>query len=333
MGHSAHKTSVLEDGAAAHALYDAAGGGQKGGVCHPDDQIPPGVSITDPLDLDAIGAGRAALGGGPYLGRAGGDLLREGDLPQLARKVGAGGAVDAILTVDADGADGVGAQKMPLQLAGASGSAHAASDDLAGDDLAAAQGDAFAGVAVADGVAQPRKNAKLFVREGQGAHPGRGVPHPHPGPPLSGGTVPHRGQSGQLLLAAADIYDLHGLSLGGVQCFLYGIVALGAGLPDADDPVAETQPRCLGRIRCAAAGLPDLGEPHDECPFGEHLDAEGGAADRHLGPLCHHGPDGLDGEPAAQRQGGLVAAHGPGAGDVLAPMAALRLDPLEAGER
>ena len=34
--------------------------------------------------------------------------------PQLAREVGARRAVDAVLAVDADGADGVGAQEMAL---------------------------------------------------------------------------------------------------------------------------------------------------------------------------------------------------------------------------
>ena len=46
--------------------------------------------------------------------RQGDDFLRERDLPQLAREVGARRAVDAVLAVDADGADGVGAQEMAL---------------------------------------------------------------------------------------------------------------------------------------------------------------------------------------------------------------------------
>ena len=146
---------------------------------------------------------------------------------------------------------------------------------------------------------QSRKYAELLVGEGQCTHAGGGVPHPHSGPPLPGGTVPHRGQGSQLLLAAADIHDLHGLPLGSVQGFLYGVIALGAGLPDADDPVTEAKPGLLGGIRCPAASLPDLRKSHDERPFGEHLDAERCTADNHSGPLCHHRPDGFDGEPPA----------------------------------
>ena len=179
---------------------------------------------------------------------------------------------------------------------------------------------------------QSRKYAELLVGEGQCTHAGGGVPHPHSGPPLLDGTVPHRGQGSQLLLAAADIHDLHGLPLGSVQGLLYGVIALGAGLPDADDPVAEAKPGLLGGIRCPAASLPDLRKSHDERPFGEHLDAERCTADGHSGPLCHHRPDGFDWEPPAQRQRRLVAAHRPGAGDIPASMAALRLDPCKAGE-
>ena len=79
MGHSTHEAPILEDGASAHALHDAAGRRQKRRVGHPDDHF-----------------------------------LRERDLPQLAREVGARRAVDAVLAVDADGADGVGAQEMAL---------------------------------------------------------------------------------------------------------------------------------------------------------------------------------------------------------------------------
>ena len=114
MGHSTHEAPILEDGASAHALHDAAGRRQKRRVGHPDDQIPARVGVADPLDLDAVSAGRFPLDGGPYLSGAGDDFLRERDLPQLAREVGARRAVDAVLAVDADGADGVSAQEMAL---------------------------------------------------------------------------------------------------------------------------------------------------------------------------------------------------------------------------
>ena len=58
MGHSTHEAPILEDGASAHALHDAAGHRQKRRVGHPDDQIPARVGVADPLDLDAVSAGR-----------------------------------------------------------------------------------------------------------------------------------------------------------------------------------------------------------------------------------------------------------------------------------
>ena len=58
MGHSTHEAPILEDGTSAHALHDAAGRRQKRRVGHPDDQIPARVGVADPLDLDAVSAGR-----------------------------------------------------------------------------------------------------------------------------------------------------------------------------------------------------------------------------------------------------------------------------------
>ena len=114
MGHGTDQFSVLQDRASGQSLHDSAGRRQKRRVGHPDDQIPAGVGVADPLDLDAVCAGRFPLDGGPYLSGTGDDFLRERDLPQLAREVGARRAVDAVLAIDADGADGVGAQKMAL---------------------------------------------------------------------------------------------------------------------------------------------------------------------------------------------------------------------------
>ena len=74
MGHSTHEAPILEDGTSAHALHDAAGRRQKRRVDHPDDQIPAGIGVADPLDLDAVSAGRFPLDGSPYLSGAGDEL-------------------------------------------------------------------------------------------------------------------------------------------------------------------------------------------------------------------------------------------------------------------
>ncbi len=125
--------------------------------------------------------------------------------------------------------------------------------DLAGDDLAAAQGDAFAGVAVADGVAQPRKHPCGIVHKGHGAYPGRGIPHPHPGAPLPGSGCPTQGSEWSALLTAADIDDLHG-ACGRFQSFLHGIVGLGQAVcPMRITRSPSRSPLPLGGV-CGAAG-------------------------------------------------------------------------------
>ena len=50
MGHSAHQPAVLDDGGAAHALDDAAGGFQQGGIGDFQQQIP-AVGPVGRLDL------------------------------------------------------------------------------------------------------------------------------------------------------------------------------------------------------------------------------------------------------------------------------------------
>ena len=143
---------------------------------------------------------------------------------------------------------------MPFQFAGASCCSFAAAGDLAGDDLPCAQCNALAGVAVADGVAKPRKNAPCIVCEGQRPDTGRGVAHPHPGPPLPCRRIPDRHKRRAELLSVPDIHDLHRLPLRCFQRRFDGVIVLRHGRADADDPVAQAQPGFLCRIGRAAAG-------------------------------------------------------------------------------
>ena len=206
------------------------------------------------------------------------------------------------------------------------------SGDLAGHDLAAAQGDALPGIAVTDRMAQPCEHALFLVGKGQGPHPCRGIPHPHPGPPLACRGVPGRGQDGLQLFPAADIDDLHFRSLRRVQRSFHGVIVFRGGFSDADHPISQVQARRLGGVGGAAICPVHIGKAHDERPLGEHLDPKGRPADGYAGACCHHRADGLDGQPAAQGQRGLVAAHRAGADNILTPVQAQRLHPAKPGQ-
>lgn len=168
----------------------------------------------------------------------------------------------------------MGAQKAALQLTGAAHGAAGTPHDLAGDDLAAAQGHALTGVAVADGVAKPGKHPGGIVHKGHGAYPGGRIPHPHPGAPLSGGAVPHGGQPGLELLTIADIDHLHRRACGRFQSIVHGIVRLGQGVVHAHHPVAQPQPGLLGGVCGAVRGV-QVGKPTMSAPSENILTPKG----------------------------------------------------------
>ena len=110
------------------------------------------------------------------------------------------------------------------------------------------------------------------------------------------------------------------------------LVGLGDRVSHADDPVTQPQPRLLCRVYRTGGGV-HLGKAHDKCPLREHLHPKGRAAYRDRGALHHGGADGLDRQPAAQCQRGLIAARCPGAGHIAAAVPAQRLHPAKARQR
>ena len=94
MGDGADELAVLDDGAAGHALDDAAGGLQQGLVRDPQQQVPPvrpagGVDLEDlhgvvPGGVIADGGADAGLTGVHLVGAAHGDGLAEPALTGLA---------------------------------------------------------------------------------------------------------------------------------------------------------------------------------------------------------------------------------------------------------
>lgn len=158
------------------------------------------------------------------------------------------------------------AQKAAFQLARAAYGAAGAANDLAWHDLAAAQRNALAGVAVTDGVSQPGKDAVFCIHKGHGTDPRRRIPHPHPGTPLPGGFIPHRGENGLPLFVVPDIDQLQRLAFGRFQRFVDGIVRFGCRRPQPDHPVAQPQASLLGRIHGAVCGY-DVRKAHHKRPF------------------------------------------------------------------
>ena len=224
------------------------------------------------------------------------------------------------------------AEEFALQLSGAAGGTAGAAHDLAGHDLAAAQGNPLASVTVADGVTQPGEYPGLRIHKGQSAHPGGGIPHPHSCPPLGVLRIPHRQKGGLPLLPLADVDHLHRRTGGGFQRGMDLLVGLGNGVPHADHPVAQPQPRLLCGVYRTGGGV-YLGKAHHKRPLREHFHPKGRAAHRDRGAMHHGGADGLDRQPAAQCQRGLIAARCPGAGHIAAAVPAQRLHPAKARQR
>ena len=135
MGHCAHQPPVLQDGAAAHPLHDAAGLRQQCRVGDAQHHVAARVGIVHLFNIDAVAAGRFAAGGGQDLCRAGQHLLRKGKLCLLPGNSGAYRTVNAIFAVDADPAKGVVAEEFALQLPGAAGGTAGSPGELKGKFL------------------------------------------------------------------------------------------------------------------------------------------------------------------------------------------------------
>ena len=210
------------------------------------------------------------------------------------------------------------------QIVGCTGGTAGAAHDLAGHDLAAAQGNPLASVTVADGVTQPGEYPGLRIHKGQSAHPGGGIPHPHSCPPLGVLRIPHRQKGGLPLLPLADVDHLHRRTGSGLQRGMDLLVGLGNGVPHADHPVAQPQPGLLGGVCGAVRGV-QVGKAHNERTLGEHLNAERRTAHGYHRTCFHQSAHSLDGQPPANGQSGLIAARSLRAGRVAGASGAQRL--------
>ena len=181
MRHRAHQLAVLEDGAAAHALDDAAGQGAELLIRHGQHHV---LALAVPVDagdphrklphLTAVHGGQD--GGGPGTKFA---YLR--DLPV---KRALGDAVNAAVAVDLHAAQDRAAGKISVQRPRHACGPRRDAVDLRLRDAARLQRHRLARDLIGDAVAQGAVGAAVRVAEGHGADAGDRVPQPHAQHPL-----------------------------------------------------------------------------------------------------------------------------------------------------
>src|SRR5699024_6151918 len=92
---------------------------------------------------------------------------------------------------------------------------------IAGDgyrgNLAAAQGNALAGIRIADRMPQPTVYTGGIVHKREGSDARGGVPHPHACPPGTTLLIPHRFQNSRILLTPTLVDYLHRTACGLLQ--------------------------------------------------------------------------------------------------------------------
>ena len=213
MGHGAHQLPILEDGAAAHALDNAAGGLQEPLVRDLHHELPGVVAAgrEDPDDLHGVllhvvPGDVGADDGGTHLHLAPGG---HGDRGEALGQAGVGKGAE-----DAAGSVGEEAPQVPLHLEGAmelpglSGLSLPHVGDLGVHDGARLQGHQQGGVHIVDAVAQGAEEAGGGVIEGHSADAGHGIPNP--GPQLIGSVVAGDRLGGELdLLVPPHGPDAH----------------------------------------------------------------------------------------------------------------------------
>ena len=249
----ADEPPVLQDGAAAHALHDAAGLRQQGAVRDGQPEIAPLRLIRlDGDDLHGIFARLRAGNVGEDRRAAGVDLRGGGRGQRRSVLRRCHDAKNTALRVAADRSAWAAPRHSPVQRAGRSDLAACDRCDGGGQGKAAAQREQ--GTAVADTVAECAECAVLRVIIGDGADAGDAVTDKHAEPPAIRGSLGLHGRFG--CLAAALIADGQRLPVrGGDGC---------RDLPDCADPftvngaddVAAPQP-CLPRAGVVLRQLHD----------------------------------------------------------------------------
>ncbi len=181
MRHRCHQAAVLQHGAAAHALDDAAGPIPQLRIGDDDHGVQAVPVLVQAGDLRPVLPGLPAADRGENGGRA--QLDRPG-LHQTAAQGRRQMAIDAVVGVFLHAAQHPAHITAAVELAGGARRAAHHVHDLRLRDAATAHGQALPALFIADAVAQRAVGAGGRVTEGDGPDTGDSVPQPHAQHPL-----------------------------------------------------------------------------------------------------------------------------------------------------
>ena len=322
--HRANQPAVLKDGAAAHALHDAAGLFQQLRVRHADDHAALGKTRLARYfhNLHSVfphaGCIHRAQDGRRALVH--GAAAADGQAVRVEGVRGRGGhaAVDAVGAVAREGAQhAVFAQEAALQLARIALLALAHVHHIRRHDLALSNGQDLLRVRIGDGVAQRAVHRALagldLAVEGQRAYTGGGIAHPGADAEIAALAVAARLQGEQQPFFAAQNGQGQRRALIG-RHLLGQIVGAGHGLTiRLGDDVAGLDARHARRAERAA----EIAGAHHQHALGAHGHAHGLSARVEAQIVGNLHPHLADGQKAEQADGGRGRAQlfiGGGAG-------------------
>ena len=291
MRHRADEAAILDDGAAAHALDDAAGAGQELRIGHAEHGVGAAGIPVDAVDLHGVLARLAPFDRGDDGGRPRADHAH---LQPSAAQAVEGRAEDAVFGVALDAAEHPAEIGHAVQLPGRAGGAGLDGDDLRVRDAALPQGHGEAAAAVVDAVAEGAEDPALRVTEGQRADAGQAVAQQdaqHGPAVLPGGG----GDLERELLRPAPEAEGEGPRRVFHRVHQRRRVR-DLPSPGADDQVALADPRVLCRAAAALRGLHRAQARHQHA-LGADLDADGLPAHQKLLRI------GRQRQPAEERKG------------------------------
>ena len=293
-----------------HALNDAAGGGEQGGVGDAEEQVAGGlVRAVEADELHTVLPHIAAGDGGEDGGGAGGDLAGSGhgDRRAAGEEVRVGhGAENAAAAVDGDGAHIALDGEVALELAGIALGTLFHRFDGGLHDGAGGQRHELGGIHVGDAVAEGTVLTGGGVVVGQGADAGHAVTYPGtqlPDTVIFAGT----GGEGQSVCAAADGED-NGRAGRIGQKVLDLLGGADSGAVHGGDDIALTK-------AAGAGGRGAIGQSHHQNAVRKEFDAHRLTQGDH-GALRRGGPSLLHAEGEGKQRREQPGGETMGGGDM-----------------
>ena len=268
MGDRPDKTVVLQNGAAAHTLDDAARARKQGGIHHAEHGVGAVGIPVNAVDLHLKLLGIFPLDGGEDGGRARRELA---DLHRARAESFAHVAEDADLGILLHRSQDLRQIGYAVQLPGRARRARVHGDDLRLRDTAFAQRHGKPGRAVVDAVAECAEDAAVRVAEGEGADAVESVAQQDPqhGPPFLADGGLYREIQGLLAAPDLQLYLIPGTFQRRNQ---RGCVCDGCPVSPADE-VAGLEPRVFGGRHGTVFGLHRAEARHDHAVSAD-LDAD-----------------------------------------------------------